>query len=166
MWARKRIMRRADSGASSTIMSELDEEDPRGFDSMNSLKWQHLLIRRSDTIMREALSAKVKLEITLASVVSGTNFRALSHLFRVSKAAISTLIPGVCEAIRQSLEDYICWADSWLKGTGKLECDGWDRDTGEFAGDSWAKDNAVKGASRSLNMAEGMMVVILGLVEV
>ncbi|KAJ8871005.1 hypothetical protein PR048_027308 [Dryococelus australis] len=31
----------------------------------------------------------------------------LSLLFRVSKAAISALIPEVCEAIRQCLEDYI-----------------------------------------------------------
>ncbi|KAJ8885382.1 hypothetical protein PR048_011579 [Dryococelus australis] len=74
------------------------------------LKMVTPIIQQSDTIMREALPAKVKLEITLAFLASGTNFRML------------------------------CWADSWLKGTDEFECDGWDRDTGEFAGDSWAKD--------------------------
>ncbi|KAJ8878280.1 hypothetical protein PR048_018857 [Dryococelus australis] len=116
MWVQKLIMRRANSGESSTVMSELYEEDPREFKYVmritpgqfdGLLKMVTLLIQRSDTIMREVLSVKVKFEITLAFLASGTNFRMLSLLFRVSKAAISALISEVCEAIRLCLKDYM-----------------------------------------------------------
>ncbi|KAJ8897932.1 hypothetical protein PR048_003290 [Dryococelus australis] len=115
MWVRKWSTRHANSGASSTIMSELYEEDPREFKCVimtpgqfdELLKMVTPLIQRPDTIMCEALPAKVKFEITLAFLASRTNCRMLSLLFRVSKAATLALVPEVCEAIRLSLKDYM-----------------------------------------------------------
>ncbi|KAJ8871004.1 hypothetical protein PR048_027307 [Dryococelus australis] len=66
MWVRKWITRRANSGASSIIMNELYEEDPREFKCVmrmtpgrfdELLKMVTPLIQRSNTIMREALPA-------------------------------------------------------------------------------------------------------------
>jgi hypothetical protein len=52
-------------------------------------------IQRSDTIMRDAISAREKLQITLYFWATGNSFRSLQHLFRVPKATISTFLPEV-----------------------------------------------------------------------
>ncbi|KAL4136159.1 hypothetical protein QTP88_007723 [Uroleucon formosanum] len=65
------------------------------------------IISRADTFMCPALPARLKLELTLAFLASGTNSRILSVMFRVSKASISNMIPEVCDAIYSVLSDYI-----------------------------------------------------------
>lgn len=116
VWTRKWLMRRANSGASSTIIREIYEEDPSEFRCVmrmtteqfdNLLEKVSPLIQKADTIMREALPARVKLEITLAYLASGTNFTMLSIFFRVSKSAISSFIPEVCKAISKCLQEYL-----------------------------------------------------------
>ncbi|XP_041983244.1 protein ANTAGONIST OF LIKE HETEROCHROMATIN PROTEIN 1-like [Aricia agestis] len=57
--------------------------------------------------MRDAIPARVKLEITLVYLSSGISYRLLSVFFRVSKASIIKIIPEVCAAINESLKDYI-----------------------------------------------------------
>lgn len=64
-------------------------------------------IQREDTIMRPAIPAKIKLELTLSFLATGNSYRSLSHLFRVSKAAISIFIPEVMDAVFEALKDYI-----------------------------------------------------------
>jgi hypothetical protein len=58
-------------------------------------------------MMREAVPARVKLEITLYFIASATNYRMLSIFFRISKASISKIVPEVCDAIYESLKKYI-----------------------------------------------------------
>jgi hypothetical protein len=50
-------------------------------------------IQRSDIIMRDAIPAREKLEITLYFLATGNSFRSLQHLLRVPKATISTFLP-------------------------------------------------------------------------
>jgi len=65
------------------------------------------IISRTDTFMRPALSARPKLEVTLAILASETNSRIMSVMFRVSKASISNMIHEVCDNIYQVLNEYI-----------------------------------------------------------
>ncbi|KAE9522694.1 hypothetical protein AGLY_016916 [Aphis glycines] len=93
VWVRN-WMDKKKCGASETIIRELRDNDPLKFN-------------RADTFMRPALSARLKLELTLAFLASGTNSRILSVMFRDSKASISNMIPEVCDAIYSVLNDYI-----------------------------------------------------------
>lgn len=109
-------MDKKEYGASETIIRELRENDPLEFKSVIRLtpeQFEELLlmvspiISRNDTVMRPALPARLKLEITLAFLASGTNSKMLSVMFRVSKSSISNMIPVVCDAIYSVLNDYI-----------------------------------------------------------
>lgn len=116
LWQRKWISKRSQYEASDKLLKELANEDPAEFYSsmrMTEKKFNELLtvvkttITKTDTFMRSALTAKVKLEIVLYFLATGCSLRTLSHLFRVSKAAISLMIPEVCDAIYSSLKDHV-----------------------------------------------------------
>jgi hypothetical protein len=64
-------------------------------------------IQRSDTLMKDAIPSRIKLEVTLPFLATGNSYRNLQHLFRVSKAAISKFIPEVCDRIYLKLGDHI-----------------------------------------------------------
>lgn len=116
IWVRKWIDDRDKNGGSAMLLNQLRIEDPREYKlalRMTSNNFDELLmllsssIQRQDTFMRDALPAKVKLEITLTFLASGMSFRNLSHFYRVSKPSISNLIPEVCWAIYESLKTHI-----------------------------------------------------------
>lgn len=109
-------MNNKDLGASDTIIRELYFNDPQEYKAVMRLTTQQFdellsmispIITCDDTLMRKALPSRLKLEVTLAYLASGTNSRMLSIMFRVSKAAISKFIPQVCDAIYHVLKDYI-----------------------------------------------------------
>ncbi|GBN19511.1 hypothetical protein AVEN_255800-1 [Araneus ventricosus] len=116
LWVRKWIKRRNQLGASNLLLKELAVEDPaeyRLFLRMTPEVFEELLIRvspyiqRQDTLKREAVSERTKLEPTLTFLASGCNYRVLSHLFRVPKSTISKLLPEVLDAIYQNLKEFI-----------------------------------------------------------
>lgn len=116
MWERKWISRKEERGISSNLLMELSAEDIVEYKyalRMSEPSFLFLLdkiapaIQRSDTFMRCALPAKMKLEIVLYMLANGTSLRVLTHMFRVSKASISTMISEVCDAIYEALKDYI-----------------------------------------------------------
>ncbi|CAH1972160.1 unnamed protein product [Acanthoscelides obtectus] len=89
---------------------------PDMFDILLSLVMSK--IQRQHTIMREALPAKVKLEITLDFLSSGISYRRLSHFYRVSRFSLSKFIPEVCEEIFKALKENIKIpnnAEEWAK---------------------------------------------------
>jgi len=51
------------------------------------------LIQKADTFLRPALPAKLKLQITLHYLATGTCFGTLSVLYRVPACSISLMIP-------------------------------------------------------------------------
>lgn len=115
-WVRKWLRRRETYGASSTLLRELAAEDApeyRNWLRMSKEHFEILLagiahkITKNDTVMRSAIPARIKLEITLSYLATGNSYRTLQRLFRVSTPAISKFVPEVCDAIYESLRDYI-----------------------------------------------------------
>lgn len=116
IWIRKWIGRREDLGVSSRLLRELCVEDPHEyfkFMIMLELKFEELLelvtpiIRKSNTIMRQAISCKTKLEITLRYLATGDSLKSLQYLFRVPINTISKMLPEVLIAIYDVLQKYI-----------------------------------------------------------
>lgn len=116
VWTRDWILRRSILGASNNFLREVEIEDENTYKNhlrLNSIQFNHLLelvqpkIQKRDTLMRAALPARLKLQITLRYLASGDSFRSLEALYRVPKSSISKFIPSVLEAIYESLKEYI-----------------------------------------------------------
>lgn len=116
IWVRSWLDRRNSHGVSNLLLKELAEEDTHEFTNcmrMDPTTFEILLnkvhqkIQRSNTIMREAIPARVKLQVTLSYLATGNSYRNLQQSFRVSRAATSKFIPEVCDAIYEALGDFI-----------------------------------------------------------
>jgi len=64
-------------------------------------------IERQNTQMRDAISPRLMLEVTLHFMATGNSYRTLQYFFRVSKSSVSNFIPEVCDAIYDSLREFI-----------------------------------------------------------
>jgi len=65
-------------------------------------------IERQNTQMRDAISPRVMLEVTLYFMANGNSYRTLHHFFTVSKGSISSFIQQeVCHAIYDSLGEFV-----------------------------------------------------------
>ncbi|CAK1597470.1 unnamed protein product [Parnassius mnemosyne] len=80
---------------------------------MNEAKFDELLtmvtplIQKENTMMRDALPARVKLQIILRHLATGDCFGSLEALYRVPRCSISSFFEAVCEAIWIVLRDFI-----------------------------------------------------------
>jgi hypothetical protein len=61
-------------------------------------------IKKQDTNMREAFAISMRLAVTLRFLATGDPYHTLTHIFRISVPAISTIIPEVCQAVIKSLK--------------------------------------------------------------
>lgn len=116
LWTRKWLLRRDARGVSAGLLKELEIEDQmeyKLFMRMTCEQFNTILenisdtIQRSDTIMRESIPAKIKLQLTLSFLATGNSYRTLQHMFRVSKSSISKIIPEVLDAIHNYLKFYM-----------------------------------------------------------
>ncbi|XP_061717511.1 putative nuclease HARBI1 [Cydia pomonella] len=116
IWTRPWMLRRSDFGATNTVFKELRVEDPTEFRMLLRMDVEHFdtlsenitpLIQKQDTVMREAIHAKTKLQVALCYLVTGMSYRYLQAFYRVSRAAISSFIPEVMDAIFTYLENYL-----------------------------------------------------------
>lgn len=116
VWVRKWIRRREHLGASNTLLRELAVEDTTEyfkFLRMEPIKFDQLLtkitplIKKTDTVMREAITPKTKLQITLRYMSTGDSFPSLQYLFRVPVTTISRFLPEVLHAIYLVLNEFI-----------------------------------------------------------
>jgi len=64
-------------------------------------------ISKKDTAFRKAISVQERLALTLRFLASGDSYVSLQYLFRISKQAISSIVPEVCETLVEKLKDYI-----------------------------------------------------------
>jgi len=115
-WVKPWIRRREQLGASTQLLVELAAEDSDSYRNhlrMSEAQLDFLLqkvsplIQKADTFLRPALPAKLKLQITLHYLATGTCFRTLSALYRVPTCSISLMIPEVCKAIYDILDEFI-----------------------------------------------------------
>ncbi|XP_045760625.1 putative nuclease HARBI1 [Maniola jurtina] len=116
IWTRTWILRRTVLGATNSLFNGLQSEDPKEFKALLRMtveRFETLLenitpyIQRQDTILREAIPAKVKLQVTLSYLAAGISYRYLQAFYRVSRSAISVFIPEVLDAIVNYLELYV-----------------------------------------------------------
>lgn len=61
------------------------------------------IIRKQDTNMREAISTKIRLELTLHFLATGNSYRSLRYYFRLPQCTISKIIPETLDAIYEVL---------------------------------------------------------------
>lgn len=62
---------------------------------------------KCDTIMRNALSPELKLEITMRYLATGDSYKSLQYLYRVLASSICSFLPAVFDAIYEGLIEYI-----------------------------------------------------------
>ena len=62
---------------------------------------------RVDTNYRDSIPALVRLALTLRFLGTGDSYANLMYLFRISKPSISKIIPEVCEAIVDALQEHV-----------------------------------------------------------
>lgn len=81
---------------------------------MSEDKFEELLqkvspfIQKKNTLLRDALPARLKLQVVLRYLATGDSFPSLYALYRVPKNSISQFLPEICKAIYNSLsEDFI-----------------------------------------------------------
>lgn len=113
VWVRDWLMKRKEKGCTENLMKELDLQLPVLFTNFLRLSRDNFdlilglvspLIERQDTILRESISARDRLMVTLRYLGTGDSFKSLSYLFRISQPSITKIVPETCEAIFQSLK--------------------------------------------------------------
>jgi len=62
---------------------------------------------KKDAAFRKAISVYDRLALTLHFLASGDSYVSLQYLFKISRQAISCIVPEVCEAPVEKLKDYI-----------------------------------------------------------
>ena len=111
-WA-KFYLRNRQQYSHMNLIKDLDDEDFRIYLRMSSEAFIELLdlvkphITKSDTVMRQAVSAEERLVATLKFLASGREFRELKFSTSISSQLLSEIIPETCEAIYTVLKNYM-----------------------------------------------------------
>lgn len=85
----------------------------KNFVRMESEDFEFLLckigpkIMKQDTQLRKAVSIEKRLAVTLRFLATGDSFTSLQYTFLISKQLISYIIPEVCRALVEVLNEYI-----------------------------------------------------------
>lgn len=116
MWVKPWIANRECEGSYHKFMKEL-EQDPEHYKyymRMNLSTFEELatklepLLKKCDTQMRNAISPREQLAVTLRFLATGETYTSLQYQFRINKGTICQIIPRVCEAISETLSyEYI-----------------------------------------------------------
>ncbi|XP_053615431.1 uncharacterized protein LOC128683450 [Plodia interpunctella] len=111
-WVKQIYKNRLESG--NQLYAELvSDKVEHNFARMNANQFEILCsllnnkLRKNDTNYRDAITVKERLLLTLRFLATGDSYVSLQYLFRISKQSISKIIPEVCEAIIDLLNDYV-----------------------------------------------------------
>lgn len=108
------LQRRPLYGQYEHLLQELKDEDPKGFKVFQRLSpelWTELYdkvgprIERKTTMMREPISAGLRLAITLRYLATGDSYQSQMFGFRVADNTICGIIPETCQVIYEVLAD-------------------------------------------------------------
>ena len=69
---------------------------PEAFDEVLNLN--ECDITKQDTVMRDAVPAKVRLAATPRCLTTGATYADLQYTFRIHKSTLSIILPEVCDA--------------------------------------------------------------------
>jgi hypothetical protein len=107
------IARRESLGVANCLFRELSSEDPQEYRKRMRLsveKFGELLrlvesyISKTDTVMKAAIPARLKLEVTLRFLASGDFFSSLALLFRIPSCTISRIDAVATQCYRNRLD--------------------------------------------------------------
>ncbi|XP_046977381.1 putative nuclease HARBI1 [Vanessa cardui] len=111
-WVRKWLLLRKKISHMS-IMYYLEPEDFSNFLRMGSDSFEELLrmvtplIKKQDTVMRESITPKERLVVTLRVLATGQTYEDLKFSSIISPQILSKIIPETCWAIYRCLRHYI-----------------------------------------------------------
>ena len=115
VWIKPWIATRQADGAFHKLLKDLvkDPHHYRNFLRVDLANFETLLaavepkISKKDTSMRPSIPPAEQLAVTLRFLATGESYTSLQYQFRIGKSTLSTLIPGVCEALSTSLAEHI-----------------------------------------------------------
>lgn len=94
---------------------------PQTFDKLLFIVQPYITKR---TLIREPISPKLRLEITLRYLASGDTMVSLSYYFRVGKQTVSAILAETCEAIWNCLSEDVFIkpsSENWKKIAREFE---------------------------------------------
>lgn len=98
------------------LVEEIKQNEPRDFNNffrMDADSFQILLdlvkskIQKQNTMMRDAISAEQRLEVTLRFLATGDSFEDLKFKFGIAAQTIGKIVIETCLAIIEVLRDQI-----------------------------------------------------------
>ncbi|CAK1595725.1 unnamed protein product [Parnassius mnemosyne] len=85
----------------------------KDFIRMNSSEFEYLQnlvgvkIGKRDTNFRKSVSVTERFAVTLRFLSTGSSYKSLGNVFKLSDQVISIIMPEVCEALNEVLQEYI-----------------------------------------------------------
>jgi hypothetical protein len=98
------------------LLAELSMEDGNGFRNftrMTASDFEFLItiigskVSRQNTNYRKSITVNERLAVTLRFLATGDSYQSLMYLFKTAKQSISTIVPELCEALVEALQEYI-----------------------------------------------------------
>lgn len=118
-WVRPSLQDRSHTGGDRLLKGLIADDQLtcgghlKNFLRMSSTDFEILLnkigpiVSKQDTNWRHAISVQECLLITIRFLVTGDSYHSMMYLFKISKQVISLIIPEVCDALCQVLEDQV-----------------------------------------------------------
>nr|CAI5842494.1 unnamed protein product [Callosobruchus analis] len=161
------------------LNNELRVEDPWSYTNflrLNHSQFESLLsavsnqIQKQDTVMRECISARSKLEVTLRFLSTGESFRSLMYATRIHETTISRFVPEVCQAIANALKIKYLKFPKTVTDWQQIADDYWNlwqfpHCLGALDGKHIAFRAPISDGSFYYNYKGGHSIVLLGLVD-
>ena len=110
------IAHRKSLGTSNCLFCDLSSEDLQEYRKhmrMSVEKFDDLLwlvescISKTDTVMKAAIPARLKLEVTLQFLATGDSLSSLALLFRIPPCTISRFLPETLQSIKNTLDSFV-----------------------------------------------------------
>lgn len=114
VWVNEWLLKRKEKGCTENLLKELDLQLPvlyNNFLRVSKGDFEYILdlivpsIQKQNTVLRDPISPRDRLMVTLRFLATGDSFQSLSFLFRISQPAITNIVPETCEAIYNALKD-------------------------------------------------------------